>query len=285
LKLKNIIKQLLRLTLFFLCLSTTAYANSPAKKEVVVATAANFQPTLQKLADIFYKKTGVAVSIASAASGILYLQILHGAPYDIFLSADSRYPQLLEHSSAVSDRDHTPFLYARGQLALWAPHSPQRILNENALKTFKSGSIAIADPQVAPYGAAAQEALKKLKLWDPLSSHFVQGTNIDQTFNFIATGNAEMGFVAVAQLMQNNLASRNPPTPFSKGEKMKLEPYLLNTTQSSKTVWVIPQSFYSPILQEGLLLKHAQNNPSAVAFQQFLLSPEAQKIIQEAGYA
>ena len=170
------------------------YSGAAQADEVKVAVAANFKGAMERIGKTFTAKTGHSVVISSAATGVLYTQITHGAPFDIFLSADVATPQKLEAEGKGSDR----FTYAIGQLGLWKKGGPAP--DETTLRSWK-GNLAIANARTAPYGAAAMATLTHLKI-DPKQYRLLTGANIGQTWQFVDTGNAELGFVAWANLVE-----------------------------------------------------------------------------------
>ncbi|WP_368170038.1 molybdate ABC transporter substrate-binding protein [Aeromonas sp. R4-3] len=214
--------------------------------EVRVAVAANFKGTIERIGKEFTAKTGHSVVISSAATGVLYTQISHGAPFDLFLSADVATPQKLEAEGKGSGR----FTYAIGQLGLWKKGGPAP--DEASLRSWK-GNLAIANPKTAPYGTAAMATLAHLKI-DPKQYRLLTGTNISQTWQFVDTGNAELGFVAWANLVEAGKT----------GE-----------------AWAVPASFYPPIEQQGLVLKKGEAVEALVAW----LKGPGQGQIKAAGYA
>ncbi len=224
-----------------------------AEPTLSIAVTADFEPTLQKIATQFQAQHQVKILISSASTGVLYAQIMHGAPYDLFLAADQQHPLLLAKADKIIPGSRAT--YAIGQLTLYQPNATQAV-TEQRLIHFKQGKIALANPDFAPYGLAAKQTLQHMQLWGQLMPHLVFGESVSQAYGFIATGNVQMGFVALSQVQ--------PPQPSS--------------------VWIVPQSFYSPLNQQAVLLLHAQNNPEAVAFMQFLHSQSIQSLIQRAGY-
>ena len=214
--------------------------------DVRVAVAANFKGTLERIGKEFTAKTGHSVVISSAATGVLYTQITHGAPFDLFLSADVATPQKLEAEGKGSGR----FTYAIGQLGLWKKGGPAP--DEASLRSWK-GNLAIANARTAPYGAAAMATLAHLKI-DPRQYRLLIGTNIGQTWQFVETGNAELGLVAWANLVDAGKT----------GE-----------------AWAVPASFYPPIEQQGLVLKKGEAVDALVAW----LKGPGQSTIKAAGYA
>jgi molybdate transport system substrate-binding protein len=224
--------------------------------DVAVAVAANFGPVVKDLQENFEKKTGHKLVVSFGSSGAFYAQIQNGAPFEVLLSADSERPKKLEEEKlAVAG---SRFTYAIGKLVLWSP-KPGVVDKEGAvLKQGKFAKLAIADPKTAPYGAAAKEALQSLQLWDGLTSKTVQGIDIAQTYQFVSSGNAELGFVAYSQIL-------------AKGE-----------VQGS--FWTVPAKLYSPIEQQAVLLSKGKDSKAAQAFLDYLKSEEAQAVIQSFGY-
>jgi molybdate transport system substrate-binding protein len=226
--------------------------------EVHVAVASNFINPLKAISRHFEQETGHRVVVIPGSTGKLYAQVKHGAPFDLLLAADALRPRLLEEEGfAVSG---SRFTYAIGKLTLWS-RDPGRIdgAGEEIFKHAKFAHLAMANPKSAPYGRAAFETLKKLGVWDRLRDRVVQGENIGQTFQFVATGNAELGFVALSQVLD--------PKNKLKGSR-----------------WDVPTDLHEPIAQDLVLLKHGAANPAAVALLDFIRSATARKIIASYGY-
>ena len=240
-----------------LLLITLGLTSPTALSETVtVAVAANFTDTTRTLAERFESSTGHRVVASYGSTGKLYAQIVNGAPYDVFMAADAQRPERLENEGAGVAG--TRFTYARGQLVLWSPEpdafeSPQTYLAEQPFDR-----LAIANPKTAPYGLAAQQVLEHLALWPALQSRLVRGDSIAQTFQFIASGNAQAGFVALSQI--NAWPDKNG------------------------TVWRIPPDHYEPIDQQAILLSRARENQAAIDWLAFLKSDAAIEIIQNDGY-
>jgi molybdate transport system substrate-binding protein len=222
--------------------------------ETNVAVAANFTEAAKKIAAAFAKKTGHRAILSFGSTGQLYTQITQHAPFQIFLSADEeRAKQAVEDGLAVAD---SRFTYAIGKIVLWSK-TPKLVTGQETLKQANFRKIAIANPAAAPYGTAAIEAMMAMNVYEALQPKIVQGNSIAQTYQFVVTGNAELGFVALAQLVGNNGGSR----------------------------WVVPENLYAPIRQDAVLLKTGQDSEAAKAFLAFLKGPEAIRIIQSFGYA
>ena len=207
-----------------------------------VAVAANFTEPAKEIARLFESKTGHKAILSFGATGQFYAQITQGAPFQVFLSADQSTPKRL-------------VTYAVGKLVLFS-RDTGLVTGEQTLRAAKFNKIAIANPTTAPYGAAAVETMKALQVYEALSSRVVQGSNITQTFQFVETGNAELGFVALSQVIERLGGSR----------------------------WIVPANLYRPIRQDAVLLKSGAGNESARAFIGFLKGPEAAAIIDRFGY-
>lgn len=222
---------------------------------ISVAVASDFASTLQKLVKIFKKKTHITVDVSPGATGSLYAQIIHGAPYDVFLSADAWRPKLLDKAGKIVPDSR--FTYAIGRLVLWLPG---RDIHQEGLSLLRqqpsSDKMALANPKLAPYGIAAKETLKTLHRWKAWLPHMVFGENIGQTYNFVASKNASLGFVALSQVNAH-----------------------------AKDVWRVPSSMYHPIQQQAVLLSHAKGNKAAYRFIHFLKSKQARRVIKASGYA
>ncbi len=227
-------------------------------KEVRVAVATNFQTTLNAIATDFERDTEHTTLISSGSSGKFYAQIQHGAPFDVFFSADVVRPQLLEEAGlAVPGSRYT---YAVGRLTLWSPDS--NILKNygpTVLSNSQFTHLAIANPKTAPYGAAAEQTLKNLELWNHVKNRIVRGENIGQTFHFVFSENAQLGFVARAQVVD--------PKIDGMGSR-----------------WDVPVDLHEPLRQQAVLLLHGQENEAAKAFLDYIKSAQAQMIIEKFGY-
>ena len=226
--------------------------------EVRIAVAANFKSTLQEIALHFERMSGHTTLISSGSSGKFFAQIKHGAPFDVFFSADVTRPQLIEEEGlAVAD---SRFTYALGRLTLWS-HDPNILKDDGptvlALNRFEH--LAIANPKTAPYGMAAQETLTNLGLWTRVKDRVVQGENIGQTFHFVYSNNAQLGFVARAQVLDPKI-------------------------NGSGSRWDVPDTLHEPLRQQAVLLTHGKDNEAAKAFLDYVKGPEAQIIIKRFGY-
>jgi molybdate transport system substrate-binding protein len=223
---------------------------------VQLAVAANFTDVTQKIVPLFEQQTGHTIKVSFGSTGKLYAQIVHGAPFDVFLAADKVRPRRLEEEGQVVAGSR--FTYARGRLVLWSADAHLFKDGESFLRQGKFHRLAIANPLTAPYGAAAQQVLQQLGIWEAVSAKLVRGDSIAQTFQFTATGNAELGLLAASQV-------KAWPQPGS--------------------IWSIPEEFYQPISQQAVLLKRGAQNAAAQAFLQFLQGKKARTMIQDFGYA
>jgi molybdate transport system substrate-binding protein len=222
--------------------------------QVNVAVAANFTAPAKEIAALFKQKTGHEAQLSFGASGQFLTQIMQEAPFQVFLSADQERPKkAVEAGLAVAD---SRFTYAVGKLVLWSK-TPGVVKGEETLKAGHFARLSICDPAAAPYGQAAVDTLKSLKLYDTLQPKFVQGANINQAFQFVDTGNAELGFVALSQVVKTDQGSR----------------------------WLVPQDLYPPIRQDAVLLRKGADSEAAKAFMEFLKGPEARAVIESFGYA
>ena len=222
--------------------------------EVKAAVAANFAAPAKQIAALFEKETGNRVSLSTGATGKFYAQIREGAPFDVLLAADEDTPELLEQQGlAVAG---SSFVYALGKLVLWSSTTGYAD-GSDSLKA--AGRIAIADPKLAPYGRAAMEALQNMGLMQKVGSRVVTGESIGQTYQFAASGNARLAFIALSQIMQDGRVSKG-------------------------SWWLVPESLYRPIRQAAVELASAKDRKAAAAFLTFLKGPEAAAIIRSYGY-
>lgn len=225
--------------------------------EVQVAVAANFTVPMQKIAAAYEQDTGNKAILAFGATGKFYAQITNGAPFEILLAADDETPGKLEKEKQTVPGSR--FTYATGRLVLW---SAKDNYVDNAGKVLQGGSFAhlsIANPKAAPYGAAAVETLTKLNLLERLQPKIVQGENIAQAHQFVSTGNAELGFVALSQVSRDG--------KFTSGSG-----------------WIVPESMHSPIRQDAVILAKGGNNPVAKSLIDYLKTDKAKAIIRSFGY-
>ena len=221
-----------------------------------VAVASNFVHTLKVLAKDFNKQSGHELRISSASTGKLFTQIQYGAPFDVFLAADTKRPDLL-----LSENKAEPgsaYVYAKGQLVFISNITPinacQNILTSPELK-----HLSIANPKTAPYGMAAKQVMEKLSLWSELQSHLVMGENVSQALQFVSSKNAEAGFVAKSMLNMGHVIDY-------------------------ACIWNVPSEMYSPIKQKMVLLNRAKDNIAGQAFIRYMRSARAKQIIKASGY-
>ena len=245
-----------RIRLFIALLGCVA-GGSVAAENALLAVAASFVPPMEAVATAFTQETQHTITLVSGSTGGLYAQIVNGAPFDVFVAADAERPRLLEASGYGVAGTRSTVAFGRLALLSWDPDLVGE-LGLGALKSDTVRHIAIANPRVAPYGLAAQQALETLDLWESLAPRIVRGESVAQTYAMIATGNADLGFVALAQLS----------APGSIGG------YVL-----------VPESYYAPIRQDVIVLARARDNPAARAVRDYLLSGPAKDIIRSHGYA
>jgi molybdate transport system substrate-binding protein len=225
--------------------------------EVRVAVASNFAAPLERIAVLFQQESGHTLKVSAGASGSFYTQIKGGAPFDVFLSADDAIPKrLIQEKLAV---EGSRFVYARGKLVLWSAQPDFVDAKGAVLNKGNFSRLAIADPRLAPYGVAAKETLEKLIMWNAMQEKLVKGENITQTYQFAATENAELAFIALSQIMSDG-------------------------TISAGSWWIVPSQMYNPIKQSAVLLSAAKDKAAAQAFLAFLKSEKAVAIIRSFGY-
>ena len=223
-------------------------------EEIRVAAASNFTDAITSIARRFEAITNHKVTLIFGSTGKHYAQIKNGAPFDAFFAADVRRPELLEKESVALPGSR--FTYAVGKVVLWSPKTGYVDPEGRILERSEFRYLAMANPKLAPYGKAAQEILQARRLWGRLSGRLVRGENIGQTFQFVKSGNAELGFVAYSQV-------KRPNQPIE------------------GTFWEVPQALYTSIEQQAVLLK---DSVAARAFLSFARSREALKIIHDYGY-
>jgi molybdate transport system substrate-binding protein len=255
---KRLLCAVLAVTLF-LTARSSAQADKPSS-ELTVAAAADLSSALKDIGDGFEKKTGISVRLSFGASGALTQQIENGAPFDVFLSADMDYPrQLIREGQADGP---APYQYAVGKLVLWVPadspldveHKGMSVLLDPFVK-----KISIANPQHAPYGRAAVEALKHAGLYDRLSNKFVTGENISQAAQFVESGNAQAGFVALAHAI----------APAMKGKGR---------------YWEVPADYYAPLAQGVVVISRSSHKKEAQQFLDYLKTSPAKEVLQKYGF-
>ncbi len=226
-------------------------------EEVLVAVAANFSTPMKRIAADFEHDSGHKARLAFGATGAFYAQIRNGAPFQLLLSADEETPARLVQDGLADASSR--FTYAIGSLVLWSAKAGFVDARGDMLKAAPFAKLALANPRTAPYGRAAVETLASLGLLGALEPRFVQGENIAQTFQFVSTGNAELGFVALSQVWKDGALSEG-------------------------SAWLVPAELHQPIRQDAVLLTAARNNAAAVALLQYLKSDKAKAIIRAYGY-
>lgn len=227
--------------------------------EISVAVAANFTEPMKKITAEFEKTSGHKVALSFGSTGKFYAQVKAGAPFEVLLAADDETPIKLEQEGLAVKDSH--FTYAIGKLVLWS--AQEGVVDNNGDLLKKRGSfehIALANPKLAPYGAAGVQTLQALGIYDSLAPKIVQGENIAQTYQFIVTGNALLGFVALSQVM---------------GEDGKVK---------SGSAWIVPEKYYTPLRQDAVLLEKGKDKAAAGELLKFLKAPYATRIIQAYGY-
>ena len=234
-----------------ICLNT-AWAD-----EVQVAVAANFTAPIQAIAKDFEKDTGHKLVAAYGATGQFYAQIKNGAPFEVFLAADDTTPQKLEEEG--ESVKGARFTYAIGTLALWSAKDGYVDAKGEVLKKNQYQHLSIANPKAAPYGLAATQVLAKLGLTDATRAKLVEGQNITQAFQFVSTGNAELGFVALSQIYKDGKVTNG-------------------------SAWIVPSALHDPIRQDAVILNKGKDNAAAKALVEYLKGPKAAAVIKSYGY-
>ena len=234
-----------------ICLNT-AWAD-----EVQVAVAANFTAPIQAIAKDFEKDTGHTLVAAYGATGQFYAQIKNGAPFEVFLAADDSTPAKLEQEKEIVPGSR--FTYAIGTLALWSAKEGYVDAKGDVLKQNTYKHLSIANPKAAPYGLAATQVLDKLKLTEATQGKIVEGQNITQAFQFVSTGNAELGFVALSQIYKDGKVT-------------------------SGSAWIVPSNLHDPIRQDAVILNKGKDSAAAKALVEYLKGPKAAAVIKSYGY-
>ncbi|MGB1150512.1 MAG: molybdate ABC transporter substrate-binding protein [Candidatus Pseudothioglobus sp.] len=245
------------LTLIVVC--QFFFLNEAIADEIKIAVASNFYPTMKELVTHFESITPNSdttnnIVLISGSSGKHYAQILNGAPFDLFFSADKLRPNMLEKEEVFNNQSR--FTYALGKLALWSPFNEYVDSDGQVLYNDDFRFIAIANPRIAPYGIASKETLTSMNLWQDMEEKLVRGENIAQTFQFAKSGNAKLGFVSYSQILSLNSSSEG-------------------------SYWLVPQDMYQPIEQQAILLKDSSLGKD---FLSFIMSDEALDIIKRNGY-
>ena len=245
------------LTLIVVC--QFFFLNEAIADEIKIAVASNFYPTMKELVTHFESITPNSdttnnIVLISGSSGKHYAQILNGAPFDLFFSADKLRPNMLEKEEVFNNQSR--FTYALGRLALWSPFNEYVDSDGQVLYNDDFRFLAIANPKIAPYGIASKETLTSMNLWQDMEEKLVRGENIAQTFQFAKSGNAKLGFVSYSQILSLNSSSEG-------------------------SYWLVPQDMYQPIEQQAILLKDSSLGKD---FLSFIKSNEALDIIKRNGY-
>lgn len=246
--------KLIRLWVF---MASSQLAVAAQAADIIVAVASNFTAPMKEIAAQFEKDTGYDVKLAFGSSGKFFAQIKHGAPFQLFFSADQSKPAMLEEQGMIVPNSR--FTYAIGALALWSAKQEFVKGEDLLLQRDRFNKLAIANMRLAPYGSAAKEVLENLGIYQQVTSKLVQGENIAQTYQFVSSGNADLGFVSVSQIM-------------SEGE----------IRQGS--AWLVPEHLYRPIRQDAVLLSSGENNPAARAMMTYLRNDKAKRVIESYGY-
>ena len=226
--------------------------------EVSVAVAANFTAPMQKIAAQFEQDTGHKAVLSFGATGKFYAQIKNGAPFGILLAADDATPEKIAREGLGDGA--TRFTYAIGQLVLWSKQPGYVDAEGKVLQKTDWQHIAIANPKLAPYGLAAMQTLDKLGLTAQVQPRVVTGENIGQTYQFAASGNAQLGFVALSQVMEDGRLREG-------------------------SAWVVPGNLHEPIRQDAIVLKPGQGSEAAAALMQYLRGDKARAVIKSYGYS
>jgi len=232
-------------------------AHGAGAAEVQVAVAANFSGTMKVLSQLFEQESGHQARIITGATGKFYAQIKNGAPFQVLLAADAQTPLLLEQEGFAVPGSR--FTYAVGHLVLWSKQTALVDAQGDVLRSARFKRLAIADPRLAPYGAAAVQVLEHMGAMAQVKDRLVQGDSVAQAYQLVASGNAELGLIARSQLIVDG----NPV---------------------AGSTWLVPESLHSPLRQDAVLLKPGQANPAALAFLQFLQSPRARALMRDHGY-
>ncbi|MBF0133821.1 MAG: molybdate ABC transporter substrate-binding protein [Magnetococcales bacterium] len=242
----------------FRILLIALFFSSPALADPVqVAVAANFTGPVKIIAANFEKETPHQVNLSFGATGKLYAQIRNGAPFEVLLAADAKTPAKLEQEGETVSGSR--FTYAIGKLVLWSPKPGTVDDQGKVLEKNDFAHLAVADPKLAPYGAAAVETLTALGLLQTIQPKFVQGENIAQTYQFVASGNAELGLITLSQVMKEG-----------------------KVTEGS--AWIVPAALHQPIRQDAVILNKGKDNAAARAWMDYLKSEQARMVIRSFGY-
>ncbi len=238
-------------------LGASLFAGLTHAAEVHIAVAANFTAPINEIAAAFEKASGHKVIAAFGPTGGLYTQIKHGAPFEVFLAADDSTPARLETDGEILAGSR--FTYAIGKLVLWSASAGYVDAQGEVLRRNEFNHLSIGNPKTAPYGLAATQVLARLGLSEAVKPKLVEGTNITQAYQFVATGNAELGFVALSQVFKDGQISGG-------------------------SAWIVPEDMYEPIRQDAVILNKGKDNPAAAALVDYLKGPKAAAVIKSYGY-
>ena len=252
-----------KLTRSLLLFSAVSVSSNAFAASGTIAVAANFTKTIEQLGHDFEKQSGHKLKFAFGPTGKLYAQIKNGAPFDAFFGADERRPLKTVQDGMAKQASY--LVYAQGQIALYANDAKKYPVAEKPLEVLQAGEfkhLAIANPKTAPYGERAQAFLKSKGLYEGIKRKLVNGESIAHAYQYVATGNAPIGFIALSQIV-------DPQSPiYQKG-----------------AYWVVPQNDYAPIKQGAVILKRGENNPAVTEFFEYLTTPKAIEIIESYGYS
>ena len=238
-------------------LGASLFAGLTHAAEVHIAVAANFTAPINEIAAAFEKASGHKVIAAFGPTGGLYTQIKHGAPFEVFLAADDSTPARLETEGEILAGSR--FTYAIGKLVLWSASVGYVDAQGEVLRRNEFNHLSIGNPKTAPYGLAATQVLARLGLSEAVKPKLVEGTNITQAYQFVATGNAELGFVALSQVYKDGQITAG-------------------------SAWIVPEDMYEPIRQDAVILNKGKDNPAAAALVDYLKGPKAAAVIKSYGY-
>ena len=238
-------------------LGASLFAGLTHAAEVHIAVAANFTAPINEIAAAFEKASGHKVIAAFGPTGGLYTQIKHGAPFEVFLAADDSTPARLETEGEILAGSR--FTYAIGKLVLWSASAGYVDAQGEVLRRNEFNHLSIGNPKTAPYGLAATQVLARLGLSEAVKPKLVEGTNITQAYQFVATGNAELGIVALSQVFKDGQISGG-------------------------SAWIVPEDMYEPIRQDAVILNKGKDNPAAAALVDYLKGPKAAAVIKSYGY-
>ncbi len=272
----------MRFMLRSLLWSALAWAGSAQADEVSVAVAANFAGPLARIGEGFRAATGHTLKVSAGATGKFYAQIVAGAPFEVLIAADDETPKkLIAEGHAVAG---TNFTYAIGKLVLWSAQ-PGLVDDQGAvLASGRFAHLAVANPKIAPYGRAGMEVLKARGLTEAATPRLVTAESISQAYQFVATGNAELGFVALSQVIGAGPPQADGRPLGGPASQASGGPGSIPGKPATGSSWLVPQSLYGEIRQDAVLLKPGEKRPAAAALLAYLKSAPARNVIQSFGY-